>query len=335
MRLAGVVLAAGTGRRLAPLTDCVPKPLLPILDRSLLRHQIERLQEAGARRIFVNAHHHADAVARHLERNAPGAICRLESRLTGPAGALSLFAEELDAYDAVLVASSDVLLGAGLRPLLAAHVRDDAVFTFGVVETTGARRFGVLDLDAAGVVHGAEEKPAVPDHESHPVSAGVYCLRPAAVEEVVRLAQRSASVDFARDLAPALLARGERVTGHRLGGYWRDVGTPSSYREANRDALAGEIPSLAAPLSGQSDPGWVAPTYVHPAARVGAGVRIEGPAVVGAGAELGAGAGLVDAVVLPGAVVPEGTLVHGGIVAPVSAPSHGRPALVLDEVGAR
>lgn len=316
MKLAGVVLAAGTGRRLAPLTDYVAKPLLPILDRSLLGLAIERLRAAGADTVFVNAHHQAGAVARQLEAEAPAAVVGIEPRLTGPAGALALFEEELAPYDAVLVASSDVLLGADLGGLVAAFAASDAAFAFGVVEVTGARRFGVLDLDPAGVVRGAREKPDVPDHERHPVSAGVYCLRPELVVEVRRLLGERTTVDYARDLVPALLARGVRVTGHELRGYWRDVGALSSYRAANRDALEGKVPDLTPASPGQSAPGWAPPYYVHPDAEVAAGVEIEGAVVVGAGARLGSGARVADALVLPGAIVPPGALVLGGVLAP-------------------
>lgn len=317
MRVAGVVLAAGVGSRLAPLTNYVPKPLLPVLDRSLLEHQIERLEVAGAEQIYVNLHHHAAKVARHLERNAPRVDHRVEPKLTGPAGALSLFADLLFGYDAVLVASSDVLVGDDLAALLEAHLREGAALTFGVVNTTGARRFGVLDIDAKGAVSAAREKPDVPDDQVHPVSAGVYCLRPDVIDTIRILISRSATVDYARDLAPALLAAGAPVIGHRLDGYWRDVGTPASFSAANRDALEGRIPWLGDTSSGPYDAERPVPTYVHPSAAIEAGVMLEGPVVVGAGAHLGAAAEIADAVILPGAAVPAHTVIVGGIVGAV------------------
>jgi mannose-1-phosphate guanylyltransferase len=247
MRLAGVILAAGTGRRLAPLTDRTPKPLLPVFGRPLLDHQVGRLEAAGVEQIHVNLHHHASQVERHLERNMPHAIHRVERELTGPAGALSLFADLLGDYDAVLVTSADVLVGDDLAPLVAAHLANAAALTFGVVSTTGARRFGVLEIDASGAVRAAREKPDVADEEVHLVSAGVYCLQPDAIATVERLLTESATVDYARDLAPALLDARASVRGHRLEGYWRDVGTPESLAAANRDARAGTIPWLDTP----------------------------------------------------------------------------------------
>lgn len=242
MRLAGVVLAGGLGSRLAPLTSQVPKPLLRVGDCSLLLRQIDQLYAAGAETVHISLHHQAAKVVRHLERNAPGVVHRVEHELTGPAGALLLFADLLGGCEAVLVASCDVLVGDGLTGLVAARRGDEAALTFAAVATAGARNFGVLDVGIDGTLRAAREKPDVPDHEIHLVSAGVYCLRPDAIEVVERLAGSAVTVDYARDLAPALLAAGERVTAHRLGGYWRDVGTPASLAAANRDAREGRIP---------------------------------------------------------------------------------------------
>jgi NDP-sugar pyrophosphorylase family protein len=325
--VAGVVLAAGTGTRLAPLTDHVPKPLLPVLDRSLLWHQIERLEAAGAERIYVNLHHHAGKVASHLELIAPQVIHRVEAELTGPAGALSLFADLLAGYDTVLVASSDVLVGGDLTALLDAHAQNGAALTFGVVSTTGARRFGVLDIDASGAVNTAREKPDVPDDELHLVSAGVYCLRPDAIDDAIRLLGRSKTIDYAKDLAPALLAAGSAVAGHRLDGYWRDVGTPASLLAANRDALEGRIPSLRGARPGLRDVEGSVPVFVHPSAVVETGATLEGSVVVGSGARVGTEAWVADAVILPEAVVPARTVAIGGIVAAAPGLDRvGRPA---------
>lgn len=314
MSVAGVVLAAGAGSRLAPLSDQAPKPLLPLLDRSLLEIQIERLEAAGAERIFVNLHHHAAQVERHLEQASPRTIPRVEVELTGPAGALCLFADALSEYDSVLVASSDVLVGEGLEVLLETHEEHGAELTFGVAETTGARRFGVLDVDHRGTIRSAREKPDVPDHEVHTVSAGIYCLSPGAIETIIRLKERLPLVDYAKDLAPALLHAKRRVAASRLKGYWRDIGTPESYMTANRDALTGKIPWLRLPRPGSSTDS-SEQTFIHPAATIEPDVQLSRTIVIGAGAHVGSNARLADVVLLPGAAVPPSTVVVGGIVA--------------------
>jgi NDP-sugar pyrophosphorylase family protein len=185
------------------------------------------------------------------------------------------------------------------------------------------------------MVRGAREKPDVPDHEALPVSAGVYCLRPEALERIGELARRLPTVDFARDLVPSLLASGARVIGHRLRGYWRDVGTVAALLTANRDALEGLIPAVVRSTTGTTDADWAPPYHVHGTAEIGAGVKVIGPVVVGPGARIGRGAELAGTVVLPDAAVAPGALIIGGVVAPVPQAIPVGPRHELQEAGLR
>ncbi|MGW8526561.1 MULTISPECIES: nucleotidyltransferase family protein [Nocardiopsidaceae] len=318
MRLAGMVLAAGVGSRLAPFTDDIPKPLVPVLDRPLLGELLDQLAAAGAEEVFVNLHHQADRVASYLSTRACRVPVhhRVEPELTGPAGALTLFADTLAAYDAVLVVSGDIVSDGGFEDLAAACAGGEADLVFGVTRSRGARRFGVLELDGEGTVLSAVEKPDVPDEEEHWISAGAYCLDTGLVGVTADLlAGGMPGVDYARDLAPVLMAGGRRVSGHPLRGYWRDIGTPDSLLGANLDAVSGRIPRLLPEGSGAGGPGsGEPPVFVHPTAELGEDVVFRGPVVIGAGTRVGSGAGLSHTVLLPGAVVPPGALVHGGLI---------------------
>ncbi|HWM06909.1 MAG TPA: NDP-sugar synthase [Actinophytocola sp.] len=313
MTTVGVALAAGVGSRLAPLTDHTPKPLLPLLDRPLLVHLLEQLAGAGAEHLYVNLHHHAEQVAGVLDRTElpVDVTYRREPVLTGPAGALALFVDELTRADEILVVSGDVVLGEELPALLATHRRRGAELTFGVVRTTEARRFGVLDLDGDGRVVRAREKPDVPDHETHWISAGVYCLAPELVGWLVDELTRVPSLDYARHLAPDLLARGRAVFGHPLAGYWRDVGTPQAYRAANVDAAMGAVAGVRPRESSRHGAGIV----VADTAVLGDDVRLTAPAVIGAGAVVGDRCQVADSVLLPGARLPADTFLVSGLLA--------------------
>ncbi|HEV2361535.1 MAG TPA: sugar phosphate nucleotidyltransferase, partial [Acidimicrobiales bacterium] len=108
--LACMVLGAGAGRRLRPFTAAVPKPLLTILDRPNLDHMLDRIWALGDIPVFLNLHHAADVLDRHLAAlNCPRLFWRREPELTGPAGALRLFAEELTRFETILVLSGDVI----------------------------------------------------------------------------------------------------------------------------------------------------------------------------------------------------------------------------------
>ncbi|MGA5430148.1 sugar phosphate nucleotidyltransferase [Streptomyces koyangensis] len=321
MKLGGLVLAAGVGSRLGPLTRHTPKPMMPLLDRPLIDHAITRLAAAGAREVFVNAHHGARVLERHLESAGQPVPVRVrrEAALTGPAGALRLFASELAAYDAVLVVSGDAVVGDELGRLADHHAAGGAAMTFGAVPRRIARRFGVLTVDGQDRVLGCREKPDLPDHEEHLVSAGVYCLDPAVVHHL----RGTGPWDYAADLAPALLARRQPVLAYRMSGYWRDIGTPRALHRANMDALEGHLPWLAdrtrpGPAEIAPDARIEGPVMLGAGCRIAAGATVRGPAVLGEGCEVGEGAWLQDTLVLPGTRVAPGGYVVGGIAGGLS-----------------
>jgi NDP-sugar pyrophosphorylase family protein len=224
------------------LTDSLPKPLLPLAGVPLLGHVARRLAEAGADEVLINLHYRAEQIQSYLAGLDMGlpVRSRLEPVLSGPAGALRLFQAELQRYDVVLVSSGDVIVGESLSRLVAAHIARPGPFTFGCTRVTGARRYGVLDIDDADNITGAREKPDVPDNEPHWVSAGVYCLDPWVIDRITP----GVVQDYARDLAPALLRDGHRVGGYRLTGYWRDIGTPEALDAAEEDVAKGRVPWL-------------------------------------------------------------------------------------------
>ncbi|WP_225824056.1 sugar phosphate nucleotidyltransferase [Streptomyces naphthomycinicus] len=295
MKTAGVILGAGLGSRLRPFTDALAKPLVPVLDRPVIAYTMATMAAAGVEEIFVNLHHRADQMRAALMRgdSAVPVTTRLEPTLSGPAGALRVFADDLAPYDAVVVASGDVLIEADLTGLLNRHRTGGASLTVAVTRQQRGRNFGVLDIADDGRITRAREKPPVPDEEWHWVSAGIYCLSPSLIRDF----PATGTYDYAADLVPDLLARGERVTTWPLPGAWEDIGTPAALRRANLRAAQGRI-------------------HVGEGCEIGVGVELHAPLVIGAGARIGAHSWLQDCVVLPGSVVPAHTVLVGALVAP-------------------
>jgi NDP-sugar pyrophosphorylase family protein len=242
MNLAGVVLGAGLGSRMGELTADTPKPLLELCGETLLGHVLGRLHDAGVTEIYINLHYKADQMREFIE-SRPTVVpvhTRTEPLLTGPAGALRLFADELRQHDAVLVVSADVIAGESLRRLVDTHVTCPALLTFACTQVREAYRYGVLDIGPDDDVRGAQEKPDVPGDELRWISAGVYCLDPRVVDRI----PANQVYDFAQHLAPALIDSGMRVGVHRLAGYWRDIGTPQALAAVREDAAQGLVPWL-------------------------------------------------------------------------------------------
>lgn len=300
--LACVVLGAGEGRRLRPFTAAVPKPLLTILDRPIVDHLLDRVWALGDVPVFLNLHHAAEVLDRHLAAlNRSRLFWRKEPKLTGPAGALRLFAEELARFETILVLSGDVIFADPLDHLVGTHRASGADLTFAVTEVIKAHRFGVLELDAADRVLRAREKPNVPPHEQHWISAGVYCLESRLLADI----PADRVFDFAADLAPALIAARRPVQAHRLRSYWNDLGRPNSLHQANLDAVAG----LLGPLVDGD-------VHIGDGVQIGPGAEIVGPSVLGRDSVIGAGSWVQNSVLLPGTSISAGTVLIDGIAGP-------------------
>lgn len=231
-----MILAAGLGTRLRPLTDTVPKCLVPIDGRPLLDYWVDRLHEAGIREARVNTHTHADRVRAYLDRvNAEGRLTMAESyepELLGSAGTIAANADLADGVDEVLIVYADNFSDVDLGRMLAFHRAHGDPFTMLLFRAPDPRSCGIAELDDAGRVVSFVEKPREPRGDL--ANAGVYVVSADAYREVA--AQHAFDLGF--DVLPRFVGR---MRGWPWEGYHLDIGTHEALEKARRDA-----PGLAA-----------------------------------------------------------------------------------------
>lgn len=316
--LAGMVLCAGLGTRLRPLTARVPKPAVPVCGVPLVRYSLALLAGAGVRRAVVNVHHLPDVMAAEAGAAAralglPLTVSR-EPVIAGTGGALREARAALRGADELLLVNGDVLFDVDLGAALAAHRASGALATMVLLPMPAGARYAAVEVDAGGAVRriagrfGPGGEGLRPWHFS-----GVHVLSAALLDAVPA---EPFEADVNRHVYPPLMASGA-IRGHVAAGYWNDLGTPERYLEANRDLLAGRVPLAhfpgAEPFAGAVErlPG----VRVAAGARVDPGARLAGPALVCAGAEVAAGAEVgPGAVVGAGCRVPAGAAVRGAVL---------------------
>jgi mannose-1-phosphate guanylyltransferase len=265
-----MVLAAGLGTRLRPLSDVRAKPLFPVGDRPALAHVLDRLHAAEVSRVVVNAHHHTDQV-RVFVSERPGTRLSVETELLGTAGGIACARDLLGEGD-VLVWNADILADIDIAALVAAH-RESATL---VVQPLGAGA-GSVGLDAAGrIVRLRQERFGAEVRGGQ--FLGVHVLG-AALRSL--LPERGGLIE---DVYVPALARGAILRAFPYEGAWHDIGTVASYLEAN-----------AAWLARRGAGGWAGPGAV-----VGEAVLLE-ESVVGEGATVTGQGTLRNCVVWPGA----------------------------------
>ena len=251
-----VILAGGEGTRLRAITGPTPKPLAPLLGRSVMEHILLLLRRNGFCEICAALRYRAEDIIRAFgDGSALGlSLCyRIEQTALGTAGAARRCADFTGDEDFLLI-SGDAVCDFDLAALYRQHRASGAAVTIALKRESAPLRFGLAVTDGAGDVRGFIEKPDWPGVVSDLVNTGIYVLSPRAMAQV----PENRPFDFARDLFPLLLRRGERIAGVEQSGYWRDIGTPLSYYQCCVDALRGrlslDIPADFLPPESQPKP---------------------------------------------------------------------------------
>ncbi len=315
----GMILCAGLGTRLRPLTARLPKPAVPVCGIPLVRWNLALLAGAGVRRAVVNVHHLADAMsgaAREAARAVDVALTvSREPIIAGTGGALREARAALAGARTILVVNGDILFDVDLGAALAAHRASGALATMVLTPMPPGGRYATVEADASGAVRRiAGRFGPGGDRLRAWHFTGVHVLAP---EILDALSATPFELDVNRHVYPTWMAAG-RVRAHVVEGYWNDLGTAERYLAANADVLGGRVPHARFPgvdpladLDVFAEPG----VWIGRGAHVAAGASLHAPVVIGGGARVEAGATVgPEAVVGARVVVAAGATVRRGVV---------------------
>jgi mannose-1-phosphate guanylyltransferase/mannose-1-phosphate guanylyltransferase/phosphomannomutase len=333
-----MVLAAGLGTRLRPITYAMPKPMVPVLNRPVMEHIVRLLARHGFDEAIANLHWFPETIEGHFGEGAEFGL-RLsysrEERLLGTSGGVRNAAGFLG--DSFLVISGDALTDLDLAAMREFHESHDGIATLATKRVADTSQFGVVIAGADGRVQGFQEKPEPAEALSDLANCGIYMFRseifdffPApGTSKAAGVDDPAGFADWAMDVFPALLEGDVSFYSHEIDAYWNDIGNLDELRQGNLDALSGAVrveagaPEVgegirsASPLEGAKVEG---PALIGAGVELGHGVRVQGPAIIGDGCRIGAGAWVCDSILLAGAeLAPEAMLV-GAIAGRVAKP---------------
>jgi mannose-1-phosphate guanylyltransferase len=222
------LLAAGVGSRLRPVTDTVPKCMVPIDGRPLLDIWLEEFARSCVDEVLVNTHHLPDVVRAHLAGHArpPAVRTVFEPELLGSAGTLLANRDWVADEEFFLACNADNLTDFDLSALIKAHQGSGAIATLTAFHSPNPSAGGVLELDGEDRVTGFAEKPEHP--VSDLVNAGLYAFSPDVLDEI----SRPAPADIGYHLLPRLAGKARALV---IEGFFCDIGTPDAYRRAREE----------------------------------------------------------------------------------------------------
>jgi mannose-1-phosphate guanylyltransferase len=309
-----MVLAAGKGTRLLPLTGEIPKPMAPIAGKPMIQHIFELLAKSGVEEVHVNIYHLAETILRSYGEktrvNDMTVDFSREQDLMGTAGGVKRIADRFDGRFVVIM--GDALTDVDVRDVVAFHEERAAIATLTLKRVTDTSQYGVVELDSEKNILNFQEKPEPHKAISNLANTGIYILEP----EVLEYIPEGTFFDFAKDVFPRLLEAKEKFVGYDEGGfYWSDVGTLEAYRAAQQDVLLGKV---RVQIPGEP---WGEDLWVERDARLDPTASLEGQVVIRQGAIVGRRAVLIGDVTVgngcwihPGATIKRSILLSGSSV---------------------
>ncbi len=307
-----VIMVGGKGTRLRPLTETMPKPMLPVMGVPCLEYVMRSLIDSGVKDIILACGYRSDDISDFIgDGTSFGADISFayEDEPAGTAGSVKLLQDRLD--DTFLVASGDVLADVDIRSMVDSHRLGGCAVTMALTRVDNPTEFGIVGLDNDGMVERFREKPPAEEVFSDLVNAGIYVLDRSVMDRV----PEGVMYDFSKDLLPEVLNSGLGIRGHILQGFWMDIGRPSDLLRANilkTAAVGGEGHSHVMEGSQLHDVSLMS-SVIHP------GVRAEGciieRSVVLDGAVIGEGSHIIESIIGRRADIGEGCMLKGALLA--------------------
>lgn len=333
-----MILAAGKGTRVQPLTYDLPKPMIPILGKPVMAYLVEHLAQHGVTDIMVNVSYLHDKIEEYFgEGHQFGVrigysfegytndVGEVVPEPLGSAGGMKKIQEFGGFFDeTTIVLCGDALIDLDLEAALREHRSNGALASVITLEVPRDKvsNYGVVVSDADGRIRAFQEKPAQADALSNCVSTGIYIFEP----EVLELIPPGQPFDIGSELFPLLVEQGLPFYAQKRQYNWIDIGSVKDYWEVLQNVLMGEVAHLHVPGTQIADGVWAGlntridwsggtridgPVYIGSGCRIEAGATIVGPAWIGHGSHVCGGAEVVRSVlfeytrVLSGVVLDE------------------------------
>jgi mannose-1-phosphate guanylyltransferase len=313
-----MILAAGKGTRVRPITHTTPKPMIPLVRKPVMESIIDLLRTHGVKDIVVNTSHLAPVIEQYFRDGGQFGVNmaysfegvlvdgELHGKALGSAGGMKKIQEFSGFFDETfIVLCGDAWIDLDLSEVYRFHKERGSKATIVLKEVPRDEvfKYGVVETDSDGRILQFQEKPAVDEAVSNTINTGIYMFEP----DVLDYIPSGQEYDIGGELFPALVEAGVPFYGVAVPFQWVDIGSVPDYWEATRMILRGEVDGYEMP-GREVRPGiWTGinvnidwddvsiepPVYIGGSTSIGKGARIVGPTVIGSNCEVEAGA-IVD-----------------------------------------
>lgn len=237
-----MIMAAGVGSRLDPLTKNTPKPLVPIANRPVMDLLLEKLSKVGIKKVIANTHCLAEQIKeRYTNKNLFDIEFNhiFEETLSGTAGGVKKCEFFFDKDETFIVMSADGLTTANIEKIIQSHKASGAIATIGLTEVPEKEvpNFGVVVTNEHNRIVEFQEKPSIEEAKSNLVNTGIYVFE----SKIFEYMPKDSFYDFAKNVFPDLMSKNIPINTCVIKEYWSDIGTINQYRTSTNDVLEGVL----------------------------------------------------------------------------------------------
>ncbi|MFH1448292.1 MAG: NDP-sugar synthase [Candidatus Micrarchaeota archaeon] len=303
-----IILAGGLGTRLRPLTYTIPKPLLPVANRAIIDHIIERLSVAGINGVVITTNYLYEQIDNHLENSdysIPVEVVK-ERRALGTAGSVRNVKKKIDGD--FLVIQGDNISSIDISQQIDAH---EGMVTLSLIPVADPESYGIVELGAKHRVKRFIEKPRPDQCFSNLANTGTYVISYGVLDMIP-----AGTYDFSLDLFPRLLSENNPISGIVQDGYWKDVGSIKNYFASNRYMLGGML------SGGVSDKGFISrnaklvpPYIIGRDSHIGADVIIGPNTVIGQNCHIGRGSKITGSILFDSVYIGSQCRIDNSVIA--------------------
>ena len=322
-----MIMAAGAGTRLMPLTANIPKPMVPVVNTPIIELILRHLQKFGINDVIANTHYCAEAI-----HNAFGGKNHLginfkyvhEKALSGTAGGLKVCESFFEQGETFIAVSGDALTNVNIEELYKKHKESGALASMALKEVPmeEVENFGVVVIDKNSNILEFQEKPKQEEAKSNLVNTGIYIFE----TDIFNYIPENTFYDFAKNVFPAIMKNKEIFCGFKINDYWNDIGTLDQYKSSSFEILNG-MADLQMPYE-ESKQGWLADSskiadsvsiekkiVVGENSVIEDNVALKGNNVIGSNCIIKSGAQIKDSILWDNIVIEENVILDGCIIA--------------------
>ena len=310
-----MVLAAGFGMRLQPLTRILPKPMFPVLGRPLLSHTFDLLQSAGIDDIAVNIHHLPNSIINYFEKENPPPFnlhFSTEEHILGTAGGIKKMQGFLEDGPFITI-NSDIITDIDLNKVINFHKNNNSKLTLVVRQDISPEQYDSIEICENGrIVHfiGASSMN-IPENTTRVMFTGIQIMEP----DIFARIPEGQFCGTTEDIFPQMIQDGVPIYGYLHEGYWKDMGNRESYIQVNTDALNKIITLKEASTYQSNNPSIIPPALVGPNCRISKDSKIGPHSVIGPNCIVESGAVIENSILWGGVTVGAGATIKRSVIA--------------------